>query len=145
MVWPNQDYFALTWPRIRKALSNPAMREAIFQIWLNRDYSAYAKVTGESGLTLSDWQPSARMELFIRKDIAAQMWEYGILPRCPTPGRPLCKRADFPSQQISCSEPLAVQTVNSIHHVAWQSLRMVACMWLIPVTIASSILMQPAI
>jgi len=55
------------------------MRDAVFQIWLNRDYTAYAKVTGESGLTLSDWQPSAKMQLFIRKDIAAQMWDYGII------------------------------------------------------------------
>jgi uncharacterized protein (TIGR03663 family) len=78
MVWPNQDYFALTWPRIRNAITTPGLRSAIFQIWLNRDYSAYARTTGKSGLTLSDWQPSDRMQLFIRKDIAAQMWEYGI-------------------------------------------------------------------
>ncbi len=91
MVWPNQDYFALTWPRIWNALTNPAMRDAIFQIWLNRDYSAYAKVTGESGLTLSDWQPSAKMELFIRKDIAAQMWEYGILQATPLQADPYAK------------------------------------------------------
>jgi uncharacterized protein (TIGR03663 family) len=78
MVWPNQDYFSLTWSRIRNAFANPALREGIFQIWLNRDYSVYAAATGESGLTLSDWQPSDKMELFIRKDIAAQIWEYGI-------------------------------------------------------------------
>jgi predicted membrane-bound mannosyltransferase/DNA-binding beta-propeller fold protein YncE len=88
MVWPNQDYFALTWPRIWNVLTNPAMREAVFQIWLNRDYSAYAKVTGKSGLTLSDWQPSAKMELFIRKDIAAQMWEYGIFQAAPLQADP---------------------------------------------------------
>jgi predicted membrane-bound mannosyltransferase/DNA-binding beta-propeller fold protein YncE len=91
MVWPNQDYFALTWPRIKNALTNPAMRGAIFQIWLNRDYSSYAKITGESGLTLSDWQPSARMELFIRKDIAAQIWEYGILQATPVQADPYAK------------------------------------------------------
>jgi DNA-binding beta-propeller fold protein YncE len=91
MVWPNQDYFSLTWPRIWNALTNPAMRDAIFQIWLNRDYSAYAKITGESGLTLSTWQPSARMELFIRKDIAAQMWEYGILQAAPIQTDPYAK------------------------------------------------------
>ncbi|MGD0750819.1 MAG: flippase activity-associated protein Agl23 [Anaerolineales bacterium] len=91
MVWPNQDYFALTWPRIWNALTNPAMRDAIFQIWLNRDYSDYAKITGENGLTLSTWQPSARMELFIRKDIAAQMWEYGILQAAPLQADPYAK------------------------------------------------------
>ncbi len=83
MVWPNQDYFSLDWARIKFALTNPGMRDAIFQIWLNRDYSEYAKVTGKTGLTLSDWQPSAKMQLFIRKDIAAQMWEYGIFQSTP--------------------------------------------------------------
>ncbi len=83
MVWPNQDYFSLNWARLRYALTNPGMRDAIFQIWLNRDYSEYAKVTGKTGLTLSDWQPSARMQLYIRKDIAAQMWDYGIFQTTP--------------------------------------------------------------
>jgi DNA-binding beta-propeller fold protein YncE len=78
MVWPNQDYFGLTWPRLRYALTNATMRNAILQIWLNRDYSEYAKITGKSGLTLTDWQPSSRLQLFVRKDIASQIWEYGI-------------------------------------------------------------------
>ncbi len=91
MVWPNQDYFGLTLSRIWTVLKNPAMRNAVFQIWLNRDYSAYAKVTGKSGLTLSDWQPSTKMELFIRKDIAAQMWEYGILQAAPIQADPYQK------------------------------------------------------
>jgi len=91
MVWPNQDYFDLTWPRLWNVIANPAMREAVFQIWLNRDYTDYAKVTGETGLTLSNWQPSAKMELFIRKDIAAQMWEYGILQTAPLQADPYSK------------------------------------------------------
>ena len=78
MVWPNQDYFGLTWSRIKDAITNPAMRSAIFQIWLDRDFSAYAQATGKWGLTLPTWQPAEKMRLFIRKDIAAQMWEYGI-------------------------------------------------------------------
>jgi sugar lactone lactonase YvrE len=79
MVWPNQDYFNLTWERIKDTLSNPSKRAAIWQIWINRDYSQYAKATGETGLTVSDWSPSDRMQLFIRKDLASEIWEYGIL------------------------------------------------------------------
>ena len=88
MVWPNQDYFGLTWPRVRNVITDPATRDAVFQIWLNRDYSAYANVTGKRDLTLTDWQPSARMQLFIRKDIAAQMWEYGIIQGTPLQADP---------------------------------------------------------
>jgi DNA-binding beta-propeller fold protein YncE len=80
MVWPNQDYFGLTWERIRNALSNPAERQAIFDIWLNRDYPKYAEVTGETALTQDNWSPSDRMRLYVRKDIAAQIWNYGAVP-----------------------------------------------------------------
>lgn len=77
--WPNQDYFFLTWERIRNALVDPQMRTAIFQIWLNRDYSLYATLTNQN-LSLSAWEPAERMRLYLRKDIAAQLWEYGAAP-----------------------------------------------------------------
>jgi predicted membrane-bound mannosyltransferase/sugar lactone lactonase YvrE len=101
MVWPNQDYFSLNWARIKGALTNSAMRDAIFQIWLDRDYSEYARVTGESGLTLPDWQPSAKMQLFIRKDIATQMWEYGIVQSAPLQSSPNEKALiDLPADML---------------------------------------------
>lgn len=81
MVWPDQDYFGLTWERIRNALSNPGMRAALFQIWLNRDFTQYAQVTGKDTLTQSNWQPSDRMRLYLRKDIVAQIWDYGVAPQ----------------------------------------------------------------
>ncbi len=80
MWWPNQDYFSLTWERVKNAIANPKIRDGILQIWLNRDYSAYAEATGNTHLTLTTWQPSDQMRLYIRKDIAAQIWEYGIGP-----------------------------------------------------------------
>jgi len=88
MVWPNQDYFDLTWPRLRNALFNPQMRDAIFQIWLNRDYSAYATMTGSDAFTPATWQPSDPMEMFVRKDIAALIWQYGIGQTSPTTADP---------------------------------------------------------
>ena len=80
MWWPNQDYFGLTWERVKNAITNPKIRDGILQIWLNRDYSAYAEATGNTHLTLTTWEPSDQMRLYIRKDIAAQIWEYGIAP-----------------------------------------------------------------
>jgi uncharacterized protein (TIGR03663 family) len=82
--WPNQDYFDLTWERIGNALNDPQMRTAIFKIWLNRDYKMYADITGNKNLTLETWQPSSRMRLYIRKDIVAQIWNYGATPALPT-------------------------------------------------------------
>ncbi len=81
--WPMQDYFNLTWERIAPALTNPKMRAALWQIWLNRDYTQYAAVTGSQTLTLENWQPSSRMDVFIRKDVVGQIWNYGAVPVTP--------------------------------------------------------------
>jgi uncharacterized protein (TIGR03663 family) len=77
--WPNQDYFDLTWDRIWNTIKDPQMRSAIFDIWLNRDYKKYAQVTGKD-LSLSNWYPSGRMRLYLRKDVVSQLWDYGALP-----------------------------------------------------------------
>ena len=78
--WPDQDYYDLTWERIRNALTNPEMRTALWEIWLNRDYTKYAAVTGKTTLTLPNWDPADRMRLYIRKDVAAQVWNLGAAP-----------------------------------------------------------------
>jgi predicted membrane-bound mannosyltransferase/DNA-binding beta-propeller fold protein YncE len=77
--WPNQDYYNLTWEKIRNATTDPEMRAALFQIWLNRDYSLYGQVTNKD-MSLPNWSPSARMKLFIRKDIVNKLWNYGAVP-----------------------------------------------------------------
>lgn len=75
--WPNQDYFDLTWQRILDALTDPQMRAALYQIWLNRDYTLYGKLTNKD-MSLTNWYPSNRMRLYIRKDIANSLWNYGV-------------------------------------------------------------------
>ncbi len=77
--WPNQDYYNLTWERIRNAIFDRHQRNAVFQIWFNRDYSDYAEVNGKD-MSLANWSPSDRMRLYVRKDIAAQVWNYGSVP-----------------------------------------------------------------
>lgn len=70
-----QDYWHLTWERIGDALSSGEKRQALFDIWLNRDYQRYAEVYENEYLTLENWLPSEKMKFYIRKDIAAQMWD----------------------------------------------------------------------
>ncbi len=77
IVWPNQDYYNLTWERIKNAITDPAMREAIFQIWLNRDYTKYGKIK-DRDMSLANWSPADEMRLYVRKDIAAKVWNYGF-------------------------------------------------------------------
>jgi DNA-binding beta-propeller fold protein YncE len=62
-----------------KALSDRNLRSAIVQIWQNRDYTQYGEVENRD-MSLPNWTPSARMRLYIRKDVAAQIWNYGVAP-----------------------------------------------------------------
>ncbi len=80
MWWPNQDYFNLDRNRVLNAITNPAIREGIFDIWFDRDYTKYAQATGSTTMTLTTWQPADQMRLYIRKDVASQVWNYGVGP-----------------------------------------------------------------
>ncbi len=77
--WPNQDYFNLTGERLINAFRDPNLREALFQIWLNRDYTKYAQATGVD-MSLDSWSPSGKMRLYLRKDVVSQLWDYGVGP-----------------------------------------------------------------
>jgi uncharacterized protein (TIGR03663 family) len=79
MWWPDQGYFGLTFDRIWNALSDPQWRAALFQIWFNRDYTLYGELIGRD-MSLPNWSPSDGMRMYVRKDIAAKLWNYGIGP-----------------------------------------------------------------
>jgi DNA-binding beta-propeller fold protein YncE len=76
--WPNQDYFNLTWERVWNAIKDPNIRAGIFQIWLNRDYAKYAEATESTTLTPETWEPAERIRMYIKKGLAAQIWNYGL-------------------------------------------------------------------
>jgi sugar lactone lactonase YvrE len=73
MWWPMEDYKDLTWQRIRFALTDPAMRSALWQILWNRNYAPYAVLTGENLDPPRQWPLQDRMRIYIRKDIADKM------------------------------------------------------------------------
>jgi len=78
MWWPMQDYFGLTWERIRQIFTDRDLRRAVWDIWLNRDYTAYGTIKGKD-FSLENWSPSDRMKFYIRKDIATTLWDYGVV------------------------------------------------------------------
>jgi len=84
MWWPMQEYFGLTWDRVLNAIRSPEYRGALWDIWLNRDYTAYGELTS-ADYSLEDWNPSDRMKLYLRSDIAALVWDYGITPAALEP------------------------------------------------------------
>jgi sugar lactone lactonase YvrE len=108
MWWPNQDYWNLkrsaieaernfeappteaerspmgfseylirAWGHIKPFFTDSQLRVAIWDIWIDRDFRRYADWTGRD-MSLPRWSPSDRMRLYIRKDIAAMVWDYGI-------------------------------------------------------------------
>jgi len=91
MVWPNQDYFDLTWPRLWNVIANPAMREAVFP--------NLAK-PGLHGLRQGNWRdrPDLIELAAVSKDgiIHPQRYrrpdvEYGILQTAPLQADPYSK------------------------------------------------------
>ncbi len=78
--WPNMDYMGLTWERIRNVLVDPQWRKAVWEIWLNRDYSLYGELKGTNEFNLATWSPSEKLRFYIRKDIVSKIWNYGVLP-----------------------------------------------------------------
>jgi len=73
------EYLVRAWDHIRPFFTDPAVRSAIWQIWFNRDYTQYAALKGSNAFTLTNWNTVERMRVYIRKDIAAQIWTHGLV------------------------------------------------------------------
>ncbi|MQC26921.1 MAG: TIGR03663 family protein [Chloroflexi bacterium] len=105
--WPNQDYFDFqkssvsydysvqtgqpaetmntinylprALARVWGYLDTGAERAAVYNIWMDRDFSDYFAARGQS-FDMTNWNPSRTMRLYVRKDVVAQIWEYGVEP-----------------------------------------------------------------
>jgi DNA-binding beta-propeller fold protein YncE len=105
--WPNQDYFDFTRDSISfdyaartgqiaeemsnldyasglilklwEYVGNPEMRAALYDIWVDRDFEAYFNVNNQS-FDLTKWSPARTMRMYVRKDIVAQIWDFGVEP-----------------------------------------------------------------
>lgn len=82
--WPMQEYFNLNLQRVDNAFSDPEMTRALWDIWWNRDYTtytrAYQRMTGNTGtsFTVDRWPVSDRLVFYVRKDVAAQIWDFSV-------------------------------------------------------------------
>jgi uncharacterized protein (TIGR03663 family) len=64
--WPRQTYFGLTWQRIWDGIRDPVQRGEFWNVVLYRRYTT----------PTAQWQPVHRFSLFVRKDVAAQVWDW---------------------------------------------------------------------
>jgi predicted membrane-bound mannosyltransferase/sugar lactone lactonase YvrE len=84
MWWPIQDYYHLTPQQIDHLFAlNQAgadLRQGLFDIWLHRDYSAYARAIGRDpgAYSLASWPGADWMTLYLRRDLAAQVFPVGF-------------------------------------------------------------------
>ena len=77
MWWPMQDYFNLSAAEFLSGASDPEIRRGVWDIFWNRDFTAYGNAVGKN-YDLSNWWPSEPMRLYIRRDIFAQVWNHGV-------------------------------------------------------------------
>jgi uncharacterized protein (TIGR03663 family) len=67
--WPLEDYKNLNAGRIRGALTDPQMRQALWDILWDRDYTLYAEITGQAIDPPRRWPLADRMRVYVRKDV----------------------------------------------------------------------------
>jgi len=86
MWWPNESlYRDWSLASVLRDWQDPAKRAAIWQLWFNRDYTQYAVAYNNPSLTIATWSPSDTARMYIRKDVAAMIWEYGVSPEPQEP------------------------------------------------------------
>ncbi|MGD8624286.1 MAG: TIGR03663 family protein [Anaerolineae bacterium] len=71
--WPNEQYMDLSWQRIAAILASPEKRASLWQILYYRQYPR----------TTDDWYHVDYVYLYVRKDVAAQIWAAGLPAASP--------------------------------------------------------------
>jgi DNA-binding beta-propeller fold protein YncE len=79
-----EDYRQLTWSNLWEWLRDPQKRAAVWQIFYHREYTLYDEITGKHH-TLDQWPLRGDFRLYVRKDVAARVWNLGVGPVSDTP------------------------------------------------------------
>ena len=73
--WPNEDYKNLNWDKIVEGARDPVKRRAFFDVVLWRKFST----------PMNQWPLVHRYSLFVRKDVANELWDFGAEPAALAP------------------------------------------------------------
>ncbi len=65
--WPRETYKGLSVKRLQEILGDPKQRGQIWDTLIHRRYTT----------PTSQWDPVHRFSLFVRKDVASQVWDWG--------------------------------------------------------------------
>ncbi|MFQ5740311.1 MAG: flippase activity-associated protein Agl23 [Acidobacteriota bacterium] len=69
--WPVQDYKDITWGRLAKFFSSAESRDGLWQFLMVREYP---------GVNRAKWPFRHEFEMYVRRDIASQIWDLGVVP-----------------------------------------------------------------
>jgi uncharacterized protein (TIGR03663 family) len=85
--WPMEEYRKISWngiigdPQVeaefRRGLGNPDVRQALWDIFMYRDYEKYGQVFGGT-YTAGEWPLRHDLRMYIRKESLATIWDHGI-------------------------------------------------------------------
>ncbi len=86
--WPMEEYRKMaSWNAIfgdpslpeneQRGLGNINVRQALWNIFFYRDYTKYGEVFG-GNYTTGEWPLRHDLRLYIRKDVLANLWDYGL-------------------------------------------------------------------
>lgn len=90
--WPMEEYREIGWNALfglaaqrdedgnattGRGILNPRVRQALWDIFFHRDYTTYGEVFGGT-FTPSEWPLRAPLRLYIRRDVVAHLWDYGV-------------------------------------------------------------------
>jgi DNA-binding beta-propeller fold protein YncE len=76
--WPDQGYFGFTWQRFVDTIRDPVKMKNIFNIVFYRRYADSDDPTKPRDLT--KWPNRHEFEMWVRKDIAEQIWDLNVTP-----------------------------------------------------------------
>ena len=93
--WPIEDYRRLSWNALfgladyqetpeapypsPRGLASADVRRAIWDIFFYRDYTQYGDVFDKPAqVTTGQWELRHDLRLYIRKDVLANLWDYGV-------------------------------------------------------------------
>lgn len=84
MWWPSWNYYNLNAQRFSNAWdltgtspNGGSLRQGLWNIWWSRNFDAYDAASGENH-NLETWTPGEKLYLYVRKDIAVQIWNLGV-------------------------------------------------------------------
>ena len=73
--WPNEDYKNASWERIKQGITDPAKRREFLDVVLWRKFKT----------PFNQWPLVHRYSLFVRKDVANELWDFGAEPAAFAP------------------------------------------------------------